>query len=331
MKRSLLLIISTIIVIAFMWVYSYNTQQAEPFAVCCVEAGTKNVYDFINARGKIKEGNKKDIYTNGASVIKKVHVKIGDYVEKGETIIEVEPIFIDKSAFSDYQMDTSGIERVLKDYGINTGILSGDDTTAVRTDKKLIKSPIDGILTDIRVTPGDEITPIKKLASVSDFNSLYALVMVPEEHSSKISEGQQVKVSADAFGGKTLAGKVSRINPVAKQAFSINGDGETYVEAVVEFETSDKVLRPELTVNAKITSKTVENAITIPYECIRQDDNNREYVFVVKGNNVAIKYISVGYELEDEVEVKSGLMKNDKVVLNPPETLKDGDKIKISE
>ncbi len=331
MKRSLLLITSTIMIIAFMWFYSYNAQQAEAFIVCCTEVSTNNVYDYINAKGKIKEGNRRDIYTSGASIIKEVHVKIGDSVKKGETLVEVEPISIDESVFSDYQMDTSGIERVFKDYGISASVLSSPDVTEVRTDKKLVKSPIDGIITDLKVTPGDSISPINKLASVSDFNSLYVLAMVPEEHSSKISEGQKVRISADAFGGKKFIGKISRINPVAKQAFSINGDGETYLEAVVELEKSDKALRPELTVNARITSETVENAITIPYECIRQDDANREYVFVVKGNNVEIKYISTGYELENEVEVKSGLKKNEKVVLNPPESLKDGDKIIISE
>jgi hypothetical protein len=54
-------------------------------------------------------------------------------------------------------------------------------------------------------------------------------------------------------------------------------------------------------------------------------------VFVVQGEQVSCRSVVVKSIEGDQVEVKSGLMKDDRVVLAPPAGLKDGDHITVSQ
>ncbi len=330
MKKNLLTIILTIIIISSMWFYSSDTSSAAPVSVELIDIKEKNIYDYINAKGKIKEGNKKDVYTKNTAKVKDVHIETGDYVNAGDIIIELEPIFENNESMM-YGIDTKEILDVFKDYGVNIELPTSDVGDTVKLEGNTVVSPIDGVVTEVNVRTGDNVTAINKLASISDLSDLYVEAMIPEAYSANIEEGQYVKISADAFGAKEFGGKISKIKPIAKQTISLSGTGDTFVEAIIELDRVEQILRPELTVNAKITAKAVENAMTVPYECIRQDENNREYVFVEKAGKATLRHIATGYELENEVEVKSGLFKGEKIVLNPPENLSDGDEIKKAE
>jgi hypothetical protein len=66
----------------------------------------------------------------------------------------------------------------------------------------------------------------------------------------------------------------------------------------------------------------------IPRAALRTE-NERTVVFVVRDNSVERRAVRTGLEQGDLVEVLSGLSTGERVVINPPATLKDGDRIRI--
>jgi multidrug efflux pump subunit AcrA (membrane-fusion protein) len=62
---------------------------------------------------------------------------------------------------------------------------------------------------------------------------------------------------------------------------------------------------------------------------VRQIDG-KSVVFVVRDDHVERRAVQVGTEQGDQVEVLSGLSSGDRVVVDAPATLKDGDRIRIS-
>jgi hypothetical protein len=66
-----------------------------------------------------------------------------------------------------------------------------------------------------------------------------------------------------------------------------------------------------------------------PKTAVRQADG-KSVVFVVRDDRVERRAVQVGNEDGDQVEVLSGLTSGDRIVVDAPPTLKDGDRIRIS-
>lgn len=330
MKRCIVTVVLTALIISVMWAYSPKSDEKKEVEVLTVNPQVKNIYDYINANGKIKEANKHDIYIEGIATVTAVNVSVGDIVEKGAVLAEIKPVSAENEVFADYNIDTSGIASVFEEYGVEVSFDSDEETRLnIEAQNRVIKSPIRGVVTSLNVQVGDNVSAINKVISVSDFSDLYVKAMIPEQYSAKIQQGESAEISAEAFGETVYSGFIESIYPVAKYVPSLTGDGETYIEAVINIENPDGLLRPELNVNTKIASDIVKNAITLPYECIMQDENNREYVFCVK-NGVAKKcYVDIGFELDEEVEIKKGITEKDLVILSPSDEVEEN--IKVSE
>jgi HlyD family secretion protein len=68
--------------------------------------------------------------------------------------------------------------------------------------------------------------------------------------------------------------------------------------------------------------------VLVPKAAVRTADG-RKVVFVLRGDRVERRAVSVGLEQGDQVEVLSGVNSGDRVVVDGPATLKDGDKVKV--
>ena len=65
---------------------------------------------------------------------------------------------------------------------------------------------------------------------------------------------------------------------------------------------------------AEITTGARRNMLTVPYEAVRQDERNVEYVYLAQGSRAVRRNIVTGVELLEGVEVKEGLAAGDLVI-----------------
>ena len=71
------------------------------------------------------------------------------------------------------------------------------------------------------------------------------------------------------------------------------------------------------TTKAKIIIEQVDYALTIPYEAVMQDEENREYVYVIEDSRAKKRYITTGLELSKGFEVLDGIDENTFIIKNP--------------
>lgn len=322
MKKILITVLITLFIISGMWILSSQDKEIPAVNVYTVSPEKKNIYDYINADGRIKEGNRRDIYVKQLSEIGKVFVTEGETVKKGSPLFEIKPLFEKEISENTYSVDNSAVFDVFREYGFE--IPDIEAFSFISTEESLVTSPIDGVITDVNVFAGENVNAIKKLITVSDFSDVYISVLIPEAYSARVAEGSEAKITAEAFGDNYYSGKIESISPVAKYVPSLTGEGKTYISAVVRPNNKNKLFRPELTVKTKITVNTIKDALTIPYECIRQDDVGREFVYCVENGVLKKQMIKTGYELDKETEIQSGLKKDSVVVLNPDDDLNEG-------
>ncbi len=326
MKKSIIVILATVIILSVMWINASKEEKTPVFDVYTISPQKKHIYDYVNAEGRIKEGTKRDIYVKKLAQIGDIFVKEGQTVKKGSPLFEINPIEGEFSS-ENYNIDEYQVFEIFEEYGFK--MPDKDDFSFITDEESIVTSPIEGIITDINIQKGENVNVIKKLVSVSDFSDLYIDTLIPEAYSTRIKPGAEVKITAEAFGDTSYSGKIESVSPVAKYIPSITGDGRTYISAVLRTNSRNTLFKPELTVKAKITVNTTQNALTIPYECIRQNDDGSEYVFCVKKGNIVKQGITTGQELEYEVEVKSGISEESIIVYNPTEELKEGVSVNI--
>ena len=145
-----------------------------------------------------------------------------------------------------------------------------------------------------------------------------------------IEVGQRAELTGEAFSNHKYVATVTEISPIAKQKNSLVDSGERTVDVLLSIKTENTVLRPGYSVNAKIFTDSHNNATVLPYSCIFQV-NDKEFVFVESGGIIYKRAIRTGFELDDVVEICSGVDAGERVVLNPSEDLKHEMSVKVGE
>ena len=87
------------------------------------------------------------------------------------------------------------------------------------------------------------------------------------------------------------------------------------MEVTAEFFSDDVLMRPGISVQGQIAVSDAATMISVPYEAILQDENNREYVYQLIDGNITKRYIQVEQELANYVQVVSGMEETPPVFL----------------
>jgi len=179
-----------------------------------------------------------------------------------------------------------------------------------------IRAPFDGFVEKRLVNLGELVKTQMPVMAVVRLDPLKVIAEIPEKMAPWISAGQAVDLQVDAFQGRKFTGKVSRISPgvnTATRAFPF--------EALVP--NTDTVLKPGTFARVHIESGKMDDVLTLPYAALQYRYGvNR--VFVVDGNKLAMRELSVGERLGDRIEVLSGVKAGERVAVTDVDTLGDG-------
>ena len=77
----------------------------------------------------------------------------------------------------------------------------------------LIRAPIDGVVGDRQVEPGDYVQPGSRLLTVVPLDALYVIANFKETQTARMVVGQDARVDVDALPGQTLHGHVESFAP----------------------------------------------------------------------------------------------------------------------
>lgn len=79
-----------------------------------------------------------------------------------------------------------------------------------------VTSPVEGVITDRAVEPGELVSPSTTLLTVSTLDPVYLWVYLSEVEVGKVSLGQKAEVTVDSFPGEKFEGRVVYISPEAE-------------------------------------------------------------------------------------------------------------------
>jgi RND family efflux transporter MFP subunit len=198
----------------------------------------------------------------------------------------------------------------------------------------LIRAPFDAVVLTKDADIGDIVTPLGAAANakasvvtIADMSSLEVEADVSESNLSRVKVGQPCEIQLDALPDQRFRGEIHMIVPTADRS-------KATVMVKVRFLDKDKRILPEMSAKVAFLSRPVTGEEKRPRIALNQSavvNRKSQAVFLVKGNSVVETPVSLGGPIGDMVEILHGVKVGDVVVLNPPDRLKNGSKIKTEE
>ncbi len=207
-------------------------------------------------------------------------------------------------------------------------------------DKTEVRAPFDGIVVLKDAEVGEVVSPNSQggsnargsVCTMVDFDSLEVQADVPETSLAAVKLDAAAKIYLDAYPDQPYRGRTSRIWPTANRQ-------KATVEVRIKFEEPDEKLRPEMGVRVVFLEQETEpdpattqitEQLLVPTECIYSDGGGRK-VFVLERDRVHARAIQTGETRAGRTAVQSGLREGERVVVNPPPSLEDDDRVRVQE
>ncbi len=196
-------------------------------------------------------------------------------------------------------------------------------------EKTSIVSPIDGVVTRLRVRNGEMVVvgiqnqPGTTLMTISDLGAIDAEVKVAEADVLHIAVGQRAEVTIEALPGKAFAGAVTEIGASALPVTGTAAAREFRV--VIRLDAPDKGLRPGLTGDAEIVTSERTNVLTVPLQSVvlrTIDGKEQTGVFTFENGVARFHQVTSGVIGGLDIEV-SGLQEGTRVITGPYQVLRD--------
>jgi HlyD family secretion protein len=190
---------------------------------------------------------------------------------------------------------------------------------AIRT--SVVRAPIEGTIYQFDLKPGAYLNAGDVVALIGRLNQVRVTVYVDEPDLGRVEKGMPVVITWDALPGRKWAGDVDR---TATQVVAL---GTRQVgEVVCVIDNPNRDLLPGTNVNVEIISQTVEQALTIPKEAVR-NQGGESGVYVLAGDKLEWKKIGAGVANTTRTQVE-GLKEGDAVALSTDKMLMDGMQVK---
>ncbi len=203
-----------------------------------------------------------------------------------------------------------------------------------------IRAPFAGIVVKKMTEAGESVAPIPPgvnistssgaIVAIADMNSLEAEVDVNESNVAQLTSGQPAEIQVQAIPSHNYRGILRQVIPTADRT-------KATVTVKVSILDKDKYLKPEMSCNvtflqpqkaAEKKDQPPQRIVTISKDAITTRDG-KPVVFEIENNKVHQLPVTTGADLHGQVIVTSGLTGSETVVSNPPQTLKDGDTVKL--
>lgn len=159
------------------------------------------------------------------------------------------------------------------------------------------------------VVEGQKAEPGETLFRLADLTTVWALIDVAEHDQARFVVGQDVKMRVRGLPDRIFSGRVSLIYP------TLNKDTRT-VRVRIELPNPDRVLRPDMYVDAEIASTAGAPVVSVPESAVI-DTGKRQIVILDRGNGrFEPKDVKTGRRGEGMVEIQQGLAGGEKVVVS---------------
>lgn len=183
------------------------------------------------------------------------------------------------------------------------------DSIIAKIENAKIVAPISGTITQFDAKVGQLASPSTPLISIMSSGGYEVDSGVSETDIGKISVGNKVTMTLDAFPNETFTGSVFYIAPA-----ETNTGGVISYQVKISFDRLDPRLKSGLTANIDIQTKNKDNVLILPQYAILQNDQGT-FVETLENNKIKQNFVKLGIQdQKGNVEVIFGVIEGEQVL-----------------
>jgi RND family efflux transporter MFP subunit len=359
-KKSLLLLISPAILL---WAACSSDKGSEtitgndtPVMVIIAKPSGSDA-GSINFSGSVEASQTANISTRVMGYITKLNVKVGDHISKGQLIATISnDDILARRAQADAMITEAeaALKNAQKDYDRFTAWYKQQSASVKELDNVTLQynsvkskleaakqmrneinatlaythltAPFSGIITQKSVDAGSMANPGMPIVTIEQSGTYQVSAGVPETEIGQVKMNQPVLVSIGA-ANKTFKGNVTQIDQ------SSQFTGGQYIIKVSIPANEKQGLYAGMYANLYIAStkkmSTNSDAVFVPVSAIINKDQLTGLYTVSSGNTALLRWVRLGKIYGNEVEVLSGLQKDEQFIVSADGKLFNGAAVKI--
>jgi len=233
-----------------------------------------------------------------------------------------------RSQYQQAQKQLDDLRRVGKEQALKTagGQLSAAKGKLLGAEAQLsyseIRSPIDGVVTDRPLFPGELASANQPLLTVMNTSRLIAKSHIAQSQAVTLKVGDAAEIHIAGVDDPVPA-KVSLVSPALDP-------GSTTIEVWVETAKPPDALKPGMSVQISITAATAKDAVLVPKNSVFESPDSGSYVLLAGKDSLAHQTsVQVGLRGVDQIQIVKGVNAGDSVITSGAYSLPDKTKIKI--
>jgi RND family efflux transporter MFP subunit len=300
------------------------------------------------------------IYARTDGYLKKWYKDIGSHVTKGELLAEIDTPEVDQqlaqaradlntseanaklsgTTASRYQqlfqsqvVSQQDVDNYAGDYAAKQAIVHSAEANVMRLEDmesfKSVYAPISGVITQRNVDIGTLInagnggSSIKEMFDLAQTDPLRVYVSVPQTYESSVHPGLKACLQVPEFPGRDFCGQVVRT------ADAIDPSTRTLLTEVDVANPTGALLQgayAQMTFQTKLPGQE----ITLPINALLFRPEGTMAAVVTPDGHLQLKKVNIGRDFGNTVEIVQGITAQDNVVIDPPDSLADGQKVEVN-
>lgn len=334
-------------------------QQAIP-VVRAVSPGVAGGGEPLELPGQLQAYNEAPIYARVSGYIRNWNEDIGAKVKQGQLLAVIDAPELDQqlaeakanlaTALANQKLaqvtsrrfnDLVGDDAVSRqdadekssDYAAKTAVVQAaqanvDRLQALEAFKRIV-SPFDGVVTvrnaniGALVNAGAGSTPGSALFSVADVHKLRFYVQAPQADSAAIHVGMTADLTLPQYPGRVFPAQV------VSDAGAVNDQSGTLL-VELQVDNADGALKPGDYAEVRIALPGQPGAVMVPASSLIFRRQGLQ-VAVLQGDHASLRSVTVARDYGGQVELASGVSPTDKVIDSPPDSLENGDKVRVAQ
>ena len=360
----LLVLVAAAVVGGLFWKRSGEHQQlakeTEALAIQHVNvtrATSGQIENEIVLPGNLSAFNEAPIFARTSGYLKSWSADIGTQVKGGQALAQIETPDVDaqlRQADATLSQAKANLEIANLNFGRQKDLLlkkvaSQQEYDQNRTNVEAMKaavqadeaavqnltvqknfqnlvSPFDGVVTRRNTDVGALINAGagQELFRVARIDILRVNVYVPQAYAALIKDGATAYLELTEFPGKKFPGKVAHI------AGAIDPATRT-LQTEIQVDNKDGRLFPGAFANAHLVLPLREAPTVIPVESLIFRSQGAQVAVVDARGVVHHNKVTIGHDYGTSLEITGGLTREDRIVVNPPDSLADGAKVQAQE
>lgn len=343
LRISLAIIIFLIVVMSVIIKLSKPKQpqisEEMPQLVTAVEVQLSDTPDIVYLPGLIQANVSSTLAAEKAGKIDQLKADRGDRVEKGTLLMQIddrvwaaelkraEVAARDaKNNFERFQqlkktgaVSDSEYDAVEREYIITK---AGLEQARVNREQCQVRAPVNGIINDRFVEPGEYVQPGTPVFEIVDNETVKVLIGIPEKDIFALKVGDRMSFTVQPLGEHPFEGTVRFI---AAQAAPENNA----FRAELKVDNPEDLLRAGMIARVKFVRGIRKNMVSLPLSAVIPS-NGDHIVYLAKDGHAVRRKVEIDSITRERVLISAGLNTGDQVVTEGNRTLSDGQRLRVN-